>query len=71
MFQLMIPGKELWDEKKEVFVHTKDTALCLESPVRPGRRRAVGSRGDRRSRVSRRSRAHGVGGDVGYPPDPS
>lgn len=41
------------------------------SPVRPGRRRAVGSRGDRRSRVSRRSRAHGVGGDVGYPPDPS
>ena len=30
MFQLMIPGKELWDEKKEVFVHTKDTALCLE-----------------------------------------
>lgn len=30
MFQLMIPGKELWDEKKEEFVHTKDVTLCLE-----------------------------------------
>lgn len=30
MFQLMIPGKELWDEKKEEFVRTKDVTLCLE-----------------------------------------
>lgn len=42
------------------------------SPVRPGRRRAVGPGGS--SPVTRprgRSRAHGVGGDVGHPPDPS
>lgn len=46
------------------------------SSVRPGRRRAVGPGGSRvtPSPLSRgwgRSRAHGVGGDVGYPPDPS
>lgn len=48
------------------------------SPVRPGRRRAVGPGGavvTRSPSPSRgggeRSRAHGVGGDVGYPPDPS
>lgn len=41
------------------------------SPVRPGRRRAVGPGGAVVTRLSPRSRAHGVGGDVGYPPDPS
>lgn len=48
------------------------------SSVRPGRRRAVGPWGVRRSRRALSplvgepvARAHGVGGDVGHPPDPS
>lgn len=30
MLKIVIPGQELWDEKKEEFIHTKSVALQLE-----------------------------------------